>query len=352
MNRTLGLLALGLGGLLAYRRWFRPRYDFRDRTVLITGGSRGLGLLLARQLCDAGARVAVCARDLDELDRAFTDLSQRRSGRVIAVPCDVTQRDQVGRLVQVVTRRLGPIDVLINNAGIIGVGPMELQRVEDYEEAMRTHFWASLYTTLECLPGMRQRKAGRIVNIASIGGKVAIPHMMPYTASKFALVGLSSGLRAELADEGITVTTVCPGLMRTGSHLHAEFKGQNDREYAWFALGNSIPGMSINADRAAALILDACARGDAELTFTLPARLAVALQGLMPNLMADTFAVAERWLLPGPEGGIGAEKRSGAESRGVLPGWVTTLTDSAAEKNNETTSAPIPASPVAQPSRL
>jgi short-subunit dehydrogenase len=104
---------------------------------------------------------------------------------------------------------------------------------------MAIHFWAPFYAMQAVLPQMRERGAGRIVNISSIGGKVAVPHLAPYCASKFALVGLSKAMRIELAKDNIFVTTVCPGLMRTGSHVNAVFKGQNEKEFAWFSIGNA-----------------------------------------------------------------------------------------------------------------
>src|SRR5690348_1487770 len=112
--------AVGVGAWLAVRALRQYHYNLSGKTVLITGGSRGLGLVLARQIAEQGAKVAICARDQGELDRAYQDLAQR-GGRVLAVPCDVTDPDQVGEMVRVVGRRLGPIDVLINNAGVITV---------------------------------------------------------------------------------------------------------------------------------------------------------------------------------------------------------------------------------------
>src|SRR5262249_27423888 len=168
----------------------------------------------------------------------------------------------------------------------------------DYEEAMRTHYWAALYTSLEVIPEMKARRTGRIVNISSIGGKIAVPHLLPYTGSKFALTGLSQGLRAELAKYGIAVTTICPCLIRTGSHLNAEFKGRHEEEYAWFAAGGSFPGFSMNAECAARKILDACARGDAEVVLGLPAKLAVAAFGICPNLTSAVLSLADRWIMP------------------------------------------------------
>jgi NAD(P)-dependent dehydrogenase (short-subunit alcohol dehydrogenase family) len=330
MNRTLLLSALGVGGYLAYRA-LKPRYDFRDKHALITGGSRGLGLVLARELAARGARLSICSRDPDELTRAAADLG----GGVLAERCDVTDRDQVRAFVRRARGWHGPVDVLINNAGVIQVGPVEEMREEDFEQSLRTHFWAALYTTLEVLPEMKARRSGRIVNIASFGGKVAVPHLLPYSAGKFSLVGFSTGLRAEVAKHGVVVTTVCPGLMRTGSHLNADFKGRNDEEYAWFALGNATPGLSMSAEVAARKIVAACARGDAEAVLGLPAKLAVAAHALAPNLTADVLALADRLVMPKP-GGIGPRTAKGRDSRGALPEFVTTFTDAAAARNNET----------------
>lgn len=98
---------------------------------------------------------------------------------------------------------------------------------------------------------MRRQRGGRIVNVSSVGGKIGVPHLLPYTASKFALTGLSEGLRVELKRERILVTTVCPGLMRTGSPRNALFRGKHKREYAWFAIADSLPLLSISAESAA-----------------------------------------------------------------------------------------------------
>jgi short-subunit dehydrogenase len=339
MNRALLLAGLGVAGYLTYRA-LQPRYDFRNKHALITGGSRGLGLVLARQLAARGARLSICSRDPSELARAVDDLS-RRGVRVVAVECDITDRSRVREFIAVARQRNGPVDVLINNAGVMRVGPLEEMREEDYEEAMRTHYWASLYTSLEVVEEMKARKTGRIVNIASIGGKIAVPHLLPYTGSKFALVGLSHGLRVELAKHGVVVTTVCPGLMRTGSHLNAEFKGRHEEEYAWFAAGGSAPGFSMNAERAARKILDACARGDAEAVLGLPAKMGVAAFGTCPNLTTAVLSLADRWIMPEP-GGIGTAAAKGRESRGKLPEVVTTLNDRAAAANNELQSPGVP----------
>jgi len=344
MNRFLMLAALGAGGYMLYRA-LRPRYDFTGKHVLITGGSRGLGLVMARQLAEKGARLTLCGRDPKELLRAQDDLVSRGFRKVLVVECDVTNADRVKEMVAVARERNGPVDVLVNCAGVIQVGPMEEMRAKDFEQALAIHFWAVFHTTNAVLLDMRSRGSGRILNVASVGGKIAAPHMLPYAASKFALVGYSSGLRAELAKDGVTVTTACPGLMRTGSHLNAEFKGRHADEYAWFALLNGLPGMSRSAESAARTIIDACAAGDAEVVVGLPAQLAVLAHSLFPNLSTGLRELADRWLLPSP-GGIGTTMLPGRESRGKLPRLVTWLTDRAAIHNNELHASAIPPSPV------
>jgi NAD(P)-dependent dehydrogenase (short-subunit alcohol dehydrogenase family) len=332
-------LLLGIGvaaGTLALTRAAtrnRRRYDFANKIVLVTGGSRGLGLVLARQLAAEGAYVAICARDEAELQRAEADIA-RFGAKVLGIPCDLTDRTQIEAMLDQVRRRLGPVDVVVNNAGVIQTGPHEEMTPDDYGEALRVHFWAPLFTTLGVLPDMRRRGSGRIVNITSIGGKIAVPHLLPYSASKFALVGFSEGLRGALARHGIYVTTVCPGLMRTGSPRNELFKGRHREEYAWFTMADSLPLLSMSAERAARRIVEACRYGDAELVMPLMTALAVKLYGLVPGTSAGLLGLADR-LLPGP-GGIGTKMRRGFESESRwAPSPLTALTDRAAERNNQ-----------------
>lgn len=332
---ALVMAAVGAGAILAGRALFRRwrEYDLRGKAVVVTGGSRGLGLVLAREFASEGARVAICARDREELMRAQDDLTSR-GANAFAVPCDVTDRAQVREMVEIVTDRFGGVDVLVNNAGVIQVGPLEVMTFEDYEHAMDVHFWGPLNTTLAVLPQMKARGAGRIVNISSIGGKISVPHLVPYSASKFALVGLSEGLRAELMKDGIVVTTVCPGLMRTGSPRNASFKGRHRAEYAWFAISDSLPVTSINAERAARQIVNATKRGQAELVISTQAVLAVKFHSLFPEATADALALVNR-LLPAA-GGIGQMEAKGKDSESPLaPSILTELSERAAARNNE-----------------
>lgn len=327
---AIAIGAVALGKLL-WRKM--TEYDLRGKTVLVTGGSRGLGLVLAREFAANGARVAICARDEQELEQASDDL-QSRGAEVLAVKCDVTNMHEVENMMNRIRERFGHVDVLVNNAGTIEVGPLEVMKREDFEHAMRTHFYGPLNTILAVLPQMRERACGRIVNITSIGGKIAVPHLVPYSASKFALVGLSRGLNTELRKDGIVVTTICPGLMRTGSPRNANFKGKHREEYAWFSISDSLPVTSIKAERAARQIVSACKQGRAELIITIQAKAAVTFDALFPEVSADLLSLVNR-LLPGP-GGIGERSAKGRESASSWsPSWLTRLTEEAAMNNNE-----------------
>jgi NAD(P)-dependent dehydrogenase (short-subunit alcohol dehydrogenase family) len=327
--------ALALGAFLGARALISARrsYDLRGRVVLITGGSRGLGLALAREFAGRGSRVAVCARDADELERARLDL-EGRGAQVLALACDITDGARVDAVVRDVTSQWGRIDVLVNDAGVIQVGPLDTLTREDYEDAMRTHFWGPLNTIMAVLPQMRARRDGRIVNISSIGGKISVPHLLPYSASKFALTGLSEGLRAELARENVLVTTVCPGLMRTGSPRNAQFKGKHRAEYAWFSIADATPVLTTSAESAARRIVDACRNGDAELVFPFLTTLAVGFHGLLPGVTSDILGLVNR-ALPDADG-AGTARVRGAESQSKLsPSPLTALGDRAAARNNE-----------------
>ena len=313
------LVGAGIGvglGTAAYLARRRRTIDLLGRVVVITGGSRGLGLALAEECARQGASVAICARDRAELDVAKEQIERKYGVGVLAEVCDVSISDDVEKFLSAVHAHLGQIDVLINNAGTISVGPVESQTISDYQDAMNTMFWGVVYPTLSVLPHMKARCSGRIATIASIGGKIAVPHLVPYVAAKFAAVGFSEGMRAELSKHGIKVTTVCPGLMRTGSHLNAFFKGQHEKEYTWFSFGATLPVVSIDARRAARKIVAAIRAGDAELIITPQAKLAAAVHGVVPGLTADLLGLANR-LLPSGEG-TDNERHKGRESQSRL----------------------------------
>ena len=328
-------VAGGAIGALVGRQLARGtrRIDFTGRVVVITGGSRGLGLVLARQLASEGARLCLLARNEDELGRAAAQFPP--GVEVMTLRCDIRRRGDVRAAVDTILDRWGVIDVLINNAGVIQVGPLEHMTTGDFENAMATHFWGPLHLMFEIVPSMRRRGFGRIVNISSIGGRVAVPHLAPYCASKFALAGLSDAVRTELDQYGIRVTTVAPGLMRTGSPVNADVKGQHEAEYAWFAISDSLPGITVSAEKAAHQIVEACRYGDSELTISLAAKAAIVANHLAPGAIAHALTMVNGFL-PGPNDASGDRGKRGRESTSKwAPSAATVLTDKAAVVNNE-----------------
>lgn len=313
----------------------RRRMNFRGKSVVITGGSRGLGLEMARQLAAEGANLALLARNEPELRQAQLEL-HRAGAQVMIIPTDVTDRHQVFSAIRQVADTYGGVDVLINNAGLIQVSPVNHLKLEDYEDAMDVHFWGPLYAMLAVIPYMRQQGGGRIINIASIVGLVAVPHMAPYAASKFALEGLSDAFRAELARDNILVSTINPGLMRTGSYYHGNYKGQQEKEFAWFSLLASSPLVAMSSRRAARQVVQTARYGIPERTLTFQARILQLVEELAPNVTAWVMKTVNRTVLPAPTDLKGEEIKTGFESRSnKLTSKLTQLGEKAAERNNE-----------------
>jgi NAD(P)-dependent dehydrogenase (short-subunit alcohol dehydrogenase family) len=291
-----------------------PRFSYRNKVALITGGSRGLGLAIAREICARRGKVVLLARDPEELNSAKSELMKTGRCEVLTLPCDLLDSAQIQAAVEQSVRAFGKIDILINNAGIIEIGPFDHMKVEDFDQAMRVHLWAPFVLTTQIVPLMREAGGGRIVNISSIGGKIALPHMAPYSASKFALTGFSDSIRAELARDKIYVTTVTPGLMRTGSYIHAKFKGDHSAEQKAFEISFKIPFASISAERAARKIVAACRRGRPALVMPLIAYLIIAANAVFPNLTARVMRVLNAFL-PSRVDQSGDEAQSGATLR-------------------------------------
>ncbi len=329
------LAAAGAGGAVVRRRLNPPLpYDFRGKSVLITGGSRGLGLVLAREFAAEGALLTLVARDSAELEQARQELAASGAD-VLAFTCDIRDEREAANAIERAVARYGGIDVLVNNAGVIQAGPVEHMQTTDFEDALATHMWGPLYTMRAAAPHMRRQGQGRIVNISSIGGKVAVPHLVPYTTSKFALAGLSDGMRSELAKDGISVTTVFPGLMRTGSHFHAMFKGQHGKEFTWFSIIDALPVSSVDAQTAARQIVEATRKGAPQLVISFQAKALAALQAMFPHAMSGALK-AMNWFLPAPTNDFSGDfNRTGWESQTPLaPSVLTQLADQATEDNN------------------
>lgn len=277
----------------------RRPVDLNGKVALITGGSRGLGLAVAHEFAREGAKVALVARDATELDNAAAQLRQS-SAEVSVFPCDITQDAALEPLLNEVINRFGTIDILVNDAGMIKVAPFDSVNHRDFEEAMKLMFWAPVNLTLAVIPYMRRQRSGHIVNITSVGGRVSVPHLLPYSCAKFAFTGFSTGLSAELDADEIHVLTVVPGLMRTGSYLKAGFKGVPEHEFAWFSLLGNMPGFSVSAEAAAEEIRVALQRRRLTCTISLPAKILIHSEALLPEATRTAMQMVNRLALPKP----------------------------------------------------
>jgi NAD(P)-dependent dehydrogenase (short-subunit alcohol dehydrogenase family) len=292
-------LVYGAALAAAHRQLHSELDSLRGKVVVVAGGTRGLGRCLARALLEAGAKVAICGRSPESLARA-QEFLRPFGAPVLADVCDLRHADQARTFIQRVESELGPIQVLITNAATIEVGPIEALAAEDFQAAMSEIFGSALNATLAALPAMQARGRGTIAIISSIGGKLGVPHLAPYSAAKFAQVGFAEALQAEVGKDGLRVLTVTPGLMRTGSHLHATYKGDAERELLWFGASAVAPLLSIDADRAARKIVAAIARGDRFLTFTPAAHVGAWLHGELPELWSLLFSTIGRFLPRSP----------------------------------------------------
>jgi short-subunit dehydrogenase len=292
--------ALGYAVAAAIRRWRSA--DLRGEVALIVGGSRGLGLTLARELARAGCRLVIAARDEQQLRWARHDLEER-GAEVLAWRCDAGSRLEIDELVAAAHGRFGRIDILVNVAGLIHVGPASTMTIDNFRDALAVNFWAALHTMDAVIPEMRARGRGRIVNITSIGGELPVPHLLPYVCAKAAALALSEGLGAELEKDGVAVTTVVPGLMRTGSFPHAFFKGNDARrEMRWFRALSTSPLTAMSAHRAARRIVAAVARGDRHVVLTVSAQVGRLTSAFFPALVRRLFALTNRLLSRGVAG--------------------------------------------------
>jgi short-subunit dehydrogenase len=334
-NNGTGLLGATFSLIMGMRKLAqKKKNELVGQVVLITGGSRGLGLALAEAFAREGSKIVICARNIEELERARHELAER-GAEVIAIPCDVTDHEQVLNLVKTTTEKFGRIDILVNNAGIITVGPMMMQTYKDFEDSMNIMFWGTFHPTMAVLPHMQERKSGHIVNITSIGGKISVPHLLSYSSAKFAAVGFSQGLHAELAKEGIKVLTVMPGLMRTGSYVNITTKGKHQAEYSWFSVLANLPVTSTSAKKAAQQIVKATQSGKAELVISIQAKLAILFQNLFPGLMASLLVLTDR-LLPKAGGLEDLDPKAGKETpTRISESVLTTLGQKAAKTYNE-----------------
>ncbi len=196
--------------------------ELTGRIALVTGGSRGIGYATAAALLEAGARVALIARDRERLARAREALAAR--GEAIAEPADVTDYAAVARAVESVRDRLQGLDILVNNAGVAWAGPFAEQPAASIDALVDVNVKGALHAARAALPGMLARGAGVIVNVSSGAGRTGIPELAAYCASKFAVNGFTEALAEEVGPRGVRVFAVCPG--RVATDMQREVSGR------------------------------------------------------------------------------------------------------------------------------
>jgi short-subunit dehydrogenase len=251
------------------------RLDLTGARTVLTGASSGIGHALARRLAAQGARLVLASRNEERL-ASLADAIRARGGSAVVVPTDVADPAQRVRLVEQAVTALGGLDVLINNAGVGARGPFEDATEERLRQVMEINFFGTTELTRLVLPHLRRGHNPMIVNVASVLGRRAIPGMTEYCASKFAMVGWSEGLRAELAQHGIHVLVVCPGGIETEFDTH--MIEQRTRP-TWRDRRRMSP------DRCAQLIVSAMRRRANEVIITTTAKLVVWLNRLSPRLL-------------------------------------------------------------------
>ncbi len=248
--------------------------DFRGLTALVTGASSGIGRCLALRLASSGARLALVARRADELERLAGEI-RSGGGEAVVLPCDVADRAAAEAACAEASRRLGSVDLLVNNAGFGRHRPFVRHEVDDIERMTRVNYLGTVYFTHALLPGMLERRRGWIVFVSSVAGRIASPDEAAYAATKFAVTGLASALSLEVEDAGIHVLTVFPGVIRTPFF---------DEE----ALSRMPPvslRQMVEPEKLVDEVIRALRRGRRELTYPRFIALAYRVQALFPGFM-------------------------------------------------------------------
>ena len=244
----------------------------KSKVAVVTGASSGIGEATARELALRGASVVLASRAVDRLEALRSEISAA-GGPALAVETDVSDRGSIQATIGRAVGEFGRIDVLVNNAGLGLSGRIAEVRAEDVRHVFEVNAIGPLNCIQSALPHMGQ--GGRIINVSSVVGRRAIPKVGAYCASKFALNALSDALRVEVADRGVTVTSVYPGTTRTSFRENS--RRTRDEKRGWRPKG-------VTPERVAQRIADAAERGPRDVYVTLPDRLFVAGVTLFPRL--------------------------------------------------------------------
>ena len=197
--------------------------DFKNKVVLITGASSGIGKQTAIEFAKLGSSIILVARRKNKLEQVENELKQFNVNTLVCT-CDVSKKDQVEKMSKIVLKKFNSIDILVNNAGFAIYGSVYDLSINDIESQMETNYFGMIYCTKNFLPLMLEKKSGHIVNVASVAASFGLPGIASYCASKFAMLGFSEGLKYELSGTGVGITVVSPIMVKTDFFDHPSFE--------------------------------------------------------------------------------------------------------------------------------
>ena len=196
----------------------------KNKIIVITGASSGMGEATARELAAQGAKVVLGARRADRLDAIVKDIINA-GGQAVAVVTDVTKLEDVRKLVDTAKKTYGRVDVIFNNAGLMPLSPLESQRIDEWNRMIDVNMKGTLYGIAAALPYMKEQKSGHVINVSSVYGHKVVATGAVYCATKHAVRAISEGLRQEVANYNIRVTTISPGAVTTELTSHISEPG-------------------------------------------------------------------------------------------------------------------------------
>ena len=247
--------------------------NFKDKVVLITGASSGIGRASAIKFAKKGASIILVARKKEKLEQVAKDLKKFNISTLVC-KCDVSDKSQVKKMSKTVLEKYESVDVLVNNAGFAIYGSVSKLTTEEIESQMATNYFGMVYCIKNFLPSMIKKKSGHIVNVASVAGSFGLPGIASYCASKFAMLGFSEGLKHELKGTGVGVTVVSPIMVRTNFFDHSSF--ENMPKYS---------PTSLSAETVANAILKAANSRRLEIIVPSVVRIAVWMKNTFPYLI-------------------------------------------------------------------